>query len=319
MLYEFAITPDFFRKEVVESNRITVTEILKGLCDNGLIANFNKDRWEKYIANELIPQLEPKIRDKVMNLLNILKDRKRLVRYPRIQNSEPQTDLEWFDHIIEYHSKIPFYGIVFSHLLSDSIEKKSEEFIELEGALDSPKWLNRKKTIMIERSEEGFRDLLAGVLRHAKHVSLIDPYMTYKENRFSRVIEMVSELAGNRSFAKQPVEIEIHTGNPEKYGDYMEPVDDCLKAWKNFLSPLSAKYSHKFKVVCWGEKNNSKPHNRYIITNQCGLSIPSGLDIRKSSKTEICLLDEEDKCAINNNYNDKTSCYELLAETKIGY
>ena len=321
MLCEFAITPDFFRKEVAESNRITVMEILKGICDNGMIANLNKDRWGKYIANELIPQLEPKIRDKVMRLLNTLSDRNRLVRYPKIQNGDPCTDLEWFHNIIEHHSKIPFYSILYSHILSERIEKKGEEFIELNNdILDTPKWENRKRSIMIERSEAGFRKILSGVLRHAKKVLLIDPYMNCRVTRFSKVIELVSDLAGNRSFARQPVEIEIHTGNPEKYGEDMESVDDRLRAWEKFLYPLFSKYSHKFKVVCWKkkeEKNPSRLHNRYIITNQCGLNIQSGLDISESDETEVCLLDEKVKSSIWLKYNRDTSPYEYLGSIEI--
>jgi hypothetical protein len=47
-LYEFAMTPDLFDASVANSDgRVSVIlfELLRGIAENGLLANLHKDRW----------------------------------------------------------------------------------------------------------------------------------------------------------------------------------------------------------------------------------------------------------------------------------
>ena len=46
MLYEFAMTPDLFDASVIDTNdsaNIILVELLRGIAENGLLANLHKD------------------------------------------------------------------------------------------------------------------------------------------------------------------------------------------------------------------------------------------------------------------------------------
>jgi hypothetical protein len=52
VLYEFAMTPDGFDTTVVDGDPtlgVILVQLLRGMCDNGLIANLLKDCWVKHV------------------------------------------------------------------------------------------------------------------------------------------------------------------------------------------------------------------------------------------------------------------------------
>jgi hypothetical protein len=75
--------------------------------------------------------------------------------------------------------------------------------------------------------------------------------------------------------------IQIHAGDPlnEKEDDLREPAKDRLDRWEQELKPVVAHWGHKIDVSLWRNNPGGKPfHDRYIITDQCGISAPGGLD-----------------------------------------
>ena len=87
MLYEFAITPDVFNADVLAADpvlNVTLLQLLRGLCDNGMVANLHKDRWIKHVQQHCLAKLQPALRDKIIHCLNLLHDRHRLVRHPPV-------------------------------------------------------------------------------------------------------------------------------------------------------------------------------------------------------------------------------------------
>jgi hypothetical protein len=83
--------------------------------------------------------------------------------------------------------------------------------------------------------------------------------------------------------------IHIHAGDPAVVGpdDLRESVDDRLARWEAELTPLASYWGHTFRVFLWGRKPGGKQfHDRHIITDQCGLDAPGGLDFLPDSEAE---------------------------------
>lgn len=149
MLREFAMTPNLFEGAFIENDQsfgVILIEILRGIADNGLLANLNKDRWGKHINEERIQSLPPRIKGKVICCLNILRDRHRLVRHPKSTKGDPQSDQEWLEVALESHFHIPFSGIILSKNLIDNSGYKDTSFVEFSESLDSKNWLGRRRT-----------------------------------------------------------------------------------------------------------------------------------------------------------------------------
>ena len=322
MLYEFAITPDVFDENVLDTSPVlglVLEQLLRGMCDNGMVANLHKDRWIRHIQQSCLPKLSPALRDKIITCLRILYDRHRLVRHPRRMQGDPTSYSEWLDLALESHSRIAFHGIILGQALLETYGHNDNAFMELSAALDAPQWHNRRRSMSLTKREADYRVALAPILRHAKSVSLVDPYMSCHNSRFFDTVRMCLDLTGQRGRAPLPARIHIHVGNPQDDYSRPESVPDRLAAWERHLRSLQQ--LHRMTVFLWESQPGSETfHDRYILTDQCGISVPAGLDCRTSStpnSTTWSLLDEEDRIRRLQDFDPATSPYQLLGKRDI--
>lgn len=197
MLYEFAMTPDVFDTTVVDGDPalgVILVQLLRGMCDNGLIANLHRDRWVRHVMEHRLTSLSPSLRDKVITCLNTLHDRHRLVRHPRRMQGDPTTDSEWLESILESHRRIPFHGIILSKALLSQCGDSTTVLTELSGALDSPQWQSRRRSSTLTKCDAEYRTALAPILRHARTLALVDPYMSCHDLRFFNTVKFVPSL-----------------------------------------------------------------------------------------------------------------------------
>jgi hypothetical protein len=178
VLYEFAMTPDVFDTTVVDDDPtlgVALVQLLRGMCDNGLIANLHRDRWARHVMEHRLKRLPPTFRDKVITCLNTLHDRHRLVRHPRRMQGDPTADSEWLELALESHRRIPFHGILLGKVLLSECGHNDAVFAELFGALDFPQWQSRRRSSTLTKCEADYRAALAPILRHARTLALVDP------------------------------------------------------------------------------------------------------------------------------------------------
>ena len=324
MLYEFAMTPDLFDASVIDTNdsaNIILVELLRGIAENGLLANLHKDRWLRYVTEARITSLPPALKDKIMTCLNVLHDRHRLVRHPRCLNGNPASDLDWLHLAMDSHQRVPLHAIVLSQSLLNACNQNCSVFVEFFGALDSPQWNERRRrTLTLTKSPQSYRAALTRILRYARSLALIDPWMNSHESRYFDTITICSNVMGQRGHARLHGRIYIHAeaGKQKPYG---RSINDYLDAWEQKIRPLIAVDGHRFKVFLWESLPGSESmHDRFILTDQCGISVPGGLDCRSHShrnSTDWSLLDEDVRIRRWNDYDPVVSPFNLLGEREI--
>jgi hypothetical protein len=325
VLYEFAMTPDVFETSVVDGDPtlgVVLVQLLRGMCDNGLIANLHRDRWARHVKEDHLTRLSPALRDKVIACLNTLHDRHRLVRHPRRMQGDPTADGEWLELALESHRRIPFHSIILSKALLSECGDSNIVLAELSAALDSPQWQSRRRSFTLTKCDADYRAALAPILRHARTLTLIDPYMSCCDSRFFNTVKICIDLLGQRGHAVLPACIHIHAGNPQDIYYHPESVVNCLSVWEQYLRPLmDTQHPHHFKVFLWEAYPGRETfHDRYILTDQCGISIPSGLDCRVDSapnSTTWSLLDEEDRKRRLQDFDPATSSFRLSGERDV--
>ena len=322
MLYEYAITPDLFDSKILNSNDASgrnLVEILHGIAQFGLLANLHKDRWILHVE-ERLNSLSPTLKQNVQNCLSLLKDRHRLVRHPKCTTGEPNTDEDWLNLALVSHDRIPFQAIFLSQELINNSKRQCSEFVEICGSLESSRWNDcREKTVIrLTKSISDYRSNLAPVLRHAKSLALIDPWLNCQQSRFFDTISICSNLLGQRGHNRLPGRIDIHA---EAKNQTPKNPDACLVDWERKLRSLVSNDKHRFRVFLWESKPGSESmHDRYILTDQCGLSISGGLDCRKHShpnSTIWSLVADEDRRKLWADYDPSSSPFKLLAKTEI--
>jgi hypothetical protein len=324
VLYEFAMTPDLFDASVANADQsagVILVELLRGIAENGLLANLHKDRWLRHVTQRRTPTLPPALRDKVLNCLSILHNRHRLVRHPKCMTADPISDKDWLNVALESHQRIPFHAIFLSQALLDSCGRTCDALVEFFSSLDSAQWNGRRKrTLTLRKSDADYRVALSPILRHAKSLALIDPWFNSSESRYFDTVAICSNVMGLRGYTRLLGRIDINAEAGKQKPDGRSTTD-YLADWEQKLRPLAAADGHRFRVFLWESLPGSEHlHDRFILTDQCGISAPGGLDCRTHSHantTDWSLLDEDVRLRRWNEYDPPASSFKLLARKEI--
>jgi len=324
LFYEYAITPDVFDTSYISSDprlEVILVELLKGISKNGMIANLNKDKWLKHIELNYLPAIVPlHLKDKICRCLSLLRDRHRIVRHPKATNGDPTTNIAWLTLALESNRNVKLDGIIASRDVLDSSAIQCDKFIDALKALDSPQWEGRRTTLTLSTCEPYYRPVLAPVLRHARSLTIVDPYFSPHVARFVDFLKICIEQMGRRG--QLPVlqgRIVIHAGNPQNDKIKPESAPDRLNTWeKKLSSEFITTIPHKIKVVLRDQNYRGKHfHDRFILTDQCCIDIPLGTDTSASStqdSTTWCLLDHEDMLLKAKEIDQAMNVYAVLDE-----
>jgi len=323
VLYEFAMTPDLFDASLVGNDRasgVILVELLRGITENGLLANLHKGQWLRHITTKRMLTLSPALKDRVMVCLSVLHDRHRLVRHPKCMSGDPSCDQDWLSLALDSHQRIPFHGIILSKILMNGCKQQCDAFLEFLVALDSPQWgKKRNRTLTLTKSRRDYKVALSRILRHAKALSLVDAYMNCSESRFFNTIDICSEVMGQRGHARLNGRIYIHA-EKEKQKPYGKTLTEYLDAWEHKLKDLAARDGHRFKVFLWESLPGTQTmYDSYILTDQCGVFLHR-LDCRihsHSNSTDWNLLDEETRLHRLEDYDPASSPFQLLGRREV--
>ena len=320
LLYEFALTPDIFGSHVVvdTATEKDLKEILKGLRVNGVVADLHKSRWKSEVINHRLPTLSQYTRDRVLHLLQFLDSRNRIVRHPRRLAGDPQNDHEWLALAIESHRRTAMRQIIAGADVCNACTESDVPLVELSEVLDSDLWQQRRTSRTVQKTIPAVTKALVPLLRHARSVSLIDPYLCPRAGRFIEIIKLVLRLAGARGHGQQmDCRIDIHAGDPSNDTDagHSESVADRLIVWAATLNQIHVS-PHRVRVFLWKNYNGGENlHDRFIITDQVGVSVPGGLDIKMTgtaNSTTWTLLDFEDQQLWASRFDPAANVYELM-------
>jgi len=217
--------------------------------------------------------------------------------------------------------RIPFHAIVLSQQLLDGCGRECDALVEFFGSLDSAQWNGRRKrTLSLTKSDADYRKALTPILRHAKSLALIDPWLNCHESRYFDTITICSSVLGQRGHARLKGRIDIHAEACKQRPDG-RAIPDYLDAWKQKLRPLIAVDGHRFRVFLWESLPGSESmHDRFILTDQCGISTPGGLDCRTHShanSTDWSLLDEEVRIRRWVEYDPSVSPFKLVDKVEV--
>ena len=317
MFYEYAITPEVFDPAFLlgnGANPVVITQILRGICENGMISDLHKSGWSRDIAQRIGDVPSQKTKTDLMTLLSILKDRNRLVRHPKAPG-DPNDDLEWLTLARQAHDRAPLDAIMITSALLESSGMNDELLVEVGGALGSPAWLARRRSETIKQREEDYRSLLPKILRHAKRLYLIDPFFRPDRRQWTDTIMICASLMGQRGGEPLQGIIEIHTGDPS---NRCSPQDEAA-AWERWKrAEFVTNFRHTLSVGMWKRfDDGERVHDRFLITDQVGFSIAGGLDCLRPpfgtpSDTIWTLMDEEDRQLWLSKFRAGTSPYEKI-------
>lgn len=280
MLYDVALLPQLFNASFHKASpgrAVILKTLLRDIAANGTLADLHKSACSREIYRR-IEALPKPVRDDLARGLNTLKDRNRIVRRPKTQGA-PLTDQDWIDVANQENA---LHAII----VDDISGVDSDKLLKLDDVLDADPWTQRSMTWNISMDVAGYTKALTPLLRHATKLVLVDPYLCVSSD-YKPVIELCAKLLG-QSKGVSTGYIEFHASTQSSQTD----VEQYFSKWKLYLNGLKARFRHEYKVCLYKKPvEGQRFHDRFVLTNQCGISAPNSLRVIQGSSTDWHLMD----------------------------
>jgi hypothetical protein len=296
MLKEVFISPQVFTEPTINpSSWKDIKYLLENLLNSGYIIGVKRKKWIKDV-NQNISRLEPRVKDHLMRIITVLKDRNRIVDHPSL-DSQIDNEQDWLDFVLKLNAQRKLKSIFATHSQGNILTPDYLEDININEEFGVP----GSQSLIL--SSDNIANILTPFLSYAKKLTIIDPYFHLHESRYEESLRIMAGLLGERRGEKQSGTIVINCKWAPK-----------LKNYKNFSTNIKNEIQnesgHKIDINCWEEQENKiKMHDRYLITNQSGLVSAAGTNIDDFQQSEWSIKDHRELGNVLSNYKENSSTY----------
>lgn len=242
-----------------------------GYSRGRVIARYPR-RWERMVLEALKDCMSVE-KLQIVERLNILKHS---ALYPR--HHEWNTEKPWLDNAIVEHGKRPFCAILSQENPHDVVAVLCRENLD---ELQEPRWQAERQR-RIERTATEMAACAEPLLRNARAILFVDPYFAPQAQRFRRPLQAFLRILAHRPPGIPVERIEIHTGHASA------GTRDFFHAQCRRHLPSIIPRGMKIRLIRWDQ---ASLHNRFILTDFCGLQFATGLDEHDGSARMYDIID----------------------------
>jgi hypothetical protein len=272
LLDEYAITPEVFIQDSyasVELGRERLLNLKDLLIQEAVTRDFRGGDWYNQAfsgQNTLHPNGK--------ELLKKIKQQGRIRSTPPLTSNVPVSDVEWGEDAVGSHTQDPLNGVIVS---DDSLPSfQGNTIVGCLGTIRSCNWWqNRSNSIRIHKQIIDYKGALQTILETANHIMFIDPHINPTQDRYKNLLDLIV-IAG----VKRPrTKIEIHRRSYIGSGPSRTPVapGDWELSFSREWANSAQQHDFEIEVFIWEDF-----HDRYLISNLCGIDIPYGFDVETS-------------------------------------
>jgi len=313
LLRDYAITPDVFDETSYPHPAACDAELrsLKEvLMSEGLVRDLRSGEWRQVFTNNGRPWHR-----RGKELLKKLVQQNRLIAFPPMLSAMPSDDRGWCEEAVSSHYRTPFRGGV---IVTQSVRAAfpTQPVVEcIDRLTNASWWASRSPSVTIARRLDEYQRHLNPVLHCANSLMFIDPHLDPERPGYREFAQLVA-VAGNRAPAPA---IEIHRVCYEGSGQSRTlPMRDNPEYFDrrfrdNLEATIRASGLH-VDVFIWDDF-----HDRYLITNLIGISLPNGFDTTTDphSVTRWTRLGRNDRDDIQREFDPASSRHALRRRFRI--
>ena len=271
----YAVTPDVYNKNCYEPPalcNVHVRQLQKVFLSEGIVRNLRNGEWKNSFSDPMICW-HPKVKD----LLKSLDSAGRLELSAPALCHTPKNDRDWCEEALASHENLPLNGIIASSDTKSTHRRNSlvESVERLDASTKCSWWSPFDCSIRLKRNIDHYKEALKLILRHAKSIKFIDPYIDPNESRYDSLIQLF-EAVGERS-PKPSVEIhcKIRRGSGQKAPAWDK--EEMKTIFQEKFKPV-LKFFEKIEILVWDDF-----HDRYLISNLGGILMSNGFDTSTDS------------------------------------
>jgi hypothetical protein len=165
---EYAITPQVFARSYCEADVAVQKDLLyflKSLRHNGLIADLNREQWQREISRRF-RELSPSLRDRLSQLLQHLKKHNRIVTHETIVSPELREERDWLEIAMQEDAIEPYSALLYT----GSFEAPDEKVMTVETFMVREEDEEAEGSILLEQDEAGLEAALKDFLLHSPYL-----------------------------------------------------------------------------------------------------------------------------------------------------
>lgn len=283
---EIAFTPHIFQKNILlndERKFERLLNLLDGIAINGHVVGVFSD-WFKFI-NENILEFNEFEKDELIEVLKYLNDRQRIVHTPN-KKCENNDEYCWIKQAL-YLNSIRSFELILATEQNDSVKS----FDDLDRK--TIKSLQNQGAKVLPQTKENMQKILAPILTYAEIAKVYDPYFDLSKPRYLDAFKILLETLGCQYEDQEFAILEVHT-SVKIVLDKDKTIDwQMLDLYQKLILDFENKYGHSIKFYIWEDTKNNKWHDRWILTNQCGVTLGKGSDISEWTDATWGILDYE--------------------------
>ena len=273
---EYAVTPDVFNESCYESQALCdeyLRQLQQVFLTEGLVRDLRKGEWQAFFSTQARPW-----HSHIQGILKNLTVAGRLVLSDPALDHTPHTDREWCNEALESHKTTPLNGIIVSDAIR--ITYRQNPLIESVSRLSISTcewWELTNSSLRLKRTICQYKKALKLILRHAKSIMFIDPYIYPAQRNYADFVKLLK--AASKRPPQSPPLIEIHSKIRNISGKNREETRQIMEnTFRNEFGPVLSQSNLKAEVFIWDDF-----HDRYLISNLGGILVPHGFDTSTSS------------------------------------
>ncbi len=307
MIYVLGIIPNVF--EIADKNKDKEREldhVWSLFYENALLANLAGGYWIEQVA---ALRISSNLKDKIFRHLQKLRELNRIVDFPSSNKKLPKTTQEWIALAIQDVQSHKIDKIIIEEETRTKSKLMNDFFLDFplepfdQGLLS----IQINRTFNFRRTYDGLHTALIPLLRYARKVIIIDPFINctkpsekeereknksyYRKIGYKNSLEMCASIFHENAFRYadknlSPCRIDVYSS--EKSGLPGSKMNFRL-VLLDFLQSIASKYdvTIAFHVLGkliredQGSHMRNEPHDRYILTDQFGVNMSNSINIEK--------------------------------------
>lgn len=295
LLAEYALTPGVFDVTAHTSEEVCGLHLqaLKDvLLHEGLVRNLRAGEWARTFDDS-----SRQWHQRGKELLKRLRTQQRIVSADPAAATTPQTDADWCIEALASHSARPLAGVIATDATAVPHARNAivSSVSKLSGA---PWWASRSPSFRLGRTLVDYEAALAPVLRHANSLVFVDPFIDPSDHhQYSDLMKLLASLQARTA---KPL-VEIHRAASYGGGNDKRPrVNDVVAALTPAIAAAAKTAGLSVDVFLWDDI-----HDRYLITDLIGISLPYGFGTTKApnAQTTWTRLGRDDRDAVQREFD----------------
>ncbi|MFO0726460.1 MAG: hypothetical protein U1E65_21925 [Myxococcota bacterium] len=295
LLAEYALTPGVFDATAYSGEEVCglhLQALKEVLLHEGLVRNLRAGEWARIFDNSTRSWHQ-----RGKELLKKLRTQHRIVLGEPGSGATPQSDADWCVDALASHSARPLAGVIATD--ATAVPHAGNELVSSVSKLSSaPWWASRSPSLRLGRTLVDYEAALAPVLRHANSLIFVDPFIDPTDHH--QYGDLMKLLAGLCARSSKPL-VELHRAAWYGAGNDKRPkVSDVVEALTPAITAVAKTAGLSVEVFLWDEI-----HDRYLITNLIGISLPYGFGTTRAAnaQTTWTRLGRDDRDAVQRDFD----------------